>query len=348
MPREEPLISILLPCRDAALHVEECVESLDRQTEGRFEVLAIDDASRDETPLRLAAWARRDPRVRLLTGPGQGLVAALAAGTAEARGEYLARMDADDVSHAERLEAQLALLATRPELAGCGTGVRYFPRDGLGSGHLRYERWLNGLNEPDEIERDLFVECPVAHPSLMLRRDAFDAVGGYRAVDWPEDYDLVLRLHARGYSLGAVARPLLDWRAGPGRLSMTSRRYSPSAFRRCKVHFLLSGFLPAARDVVVWGAGRVGKSFARELIAQAGPDAVSAFVELDPRKIGQEIHGAPVLGPDRFNALVGRARADERLPYVLIAVGSPGARHEIREALAQLGLRELVDFRAVA
>ncbi len=322
--------------------MDPCVESLLAQTEPSFELLAVEDGSRDETPARLHAWAGRDGRVRVIDGAGLGIVDALRRAVEVAHGHFLARMDADDVAHPERLAAQLALLESRPGLAGCGTGIRFFPRSALGSGYRRYERWLNGLTEPADVARDLFVECPIAHPTLVLRRGAFDAIGGYRAVEWPEDYDLVLRLHAAGLQLANVDRPLLDWRVHSRRLSVTSERYATSAFQRCKAHYLVRAFLPPGREIVIWGAGRVGKGFARRFAEQEGAPPIEAFVDLDPRKIGQVIHGAPVLDPGELTDRLSPAT------YVLVAVGSPGARAQIRDALDAMGLRETERYRAVA
>ena len=89
---------------------------------------------------------------------------------------------------------------------------------------------------------------------------------------------------------------------------------------------------------MVWGAGKVGKALARELIRQDVPPA--AFIDLDPRKIGQEIHGAPVLGADDLDEISDA--------YFLVAVGTPGARQEIRDALDAASRTELADYRAVA
>lgn len=343
-----PRISLLLPCRNAAPFLPRCIASLESQTEPRFEALVLDDGSGDDTSPILGAWAERDARVRRVEREGEGLVAALRALAAAARGALLARMDADDVAYPPRLERQAALLDRRPEVAACGTRVRYVPRDGLGSGTLRYEAWLNGLVEPEELARDLFVECPIAHPTLMVRRRAFEAVGGYRDIDGPEDYDLVLRLAAAGHALANVPEVLHDWRVGEHRLSGRSARYSAAAFRRLKVSHL-EAFLPGGRSLVIWGAGRVGKAFARAWLA-ARPTPIEAFVDLDPRKIGQTIHGAVVVKPADLRSLdaAGSTSGAAGRPYVLVAVGSPGARGEIREALAEMGFRELCDFRPVA
>ena len=333
-----PAVSVLLPCRDAAPWLDACLDSLAVQTVRGLEIVAVDDGSTDDTLARLRVRARRDPRVRVLETGGAGLVAALRLGAKAASAPFLARMDADDLAHPERLARQAAFLEARSDVAACGTGVALFPPSAVGSGYRRYESWLNGLRSPTELARDLFVECPVAHPALMIRRRVLDALGGYRDAGWPEDYDLVLRLHAAGLRAANLPEVLVRWRVRPDRHSLRSERYAPAAFRRCKVHFLRAAFLPDARPVVVWGAGRVGKPFARELIRQG--TRVAAFVDLDPRKVGQEIHGAPVLAP-----VEAGARRDD---YVLAAVGSPGAREQIRAALAGFDRIEIEDFRVCA
>jgi len=331
-----PRLSVLLPCRDAAVTLDAALTSLARQTYGDFEVVAVDDGSADATGLLLDAWAARDRRIRVLRTPPRGIVPALEAARAAAGGELLARMDADDVSHPDRFARQVALLDARPALAACGTRIRYVPRRGLRGGARRYERWINALVTPDDIARELFVECPIPHPTLMIRAAVLAAVGGYRDPGWPEDYDLVLRAWTAGHPMAKVDAVLLDWRESPDRLSRRDPRYAEDAFRRCKVRYLARRI--AGRDVVVWGAGPVGKAFARAL--QDAGHRVGAFVEIDPRKIGQEIHGAPVVAPAALSAW--------RQAFCVAAVGAAGAREDIRATLTLAGWREPEEWCAVA
>jgi GT2 family glycosyltransferase len=355
-----PLASVLLPVRDGARHLHEAISSLEAQTLEDFEVIAVDDGSTDETPDVLAAWAARDARVRVHTQPASGIVAALEHARASAQAPYLARMDADDVSEPTRLARQLALMEADATLVACGSGVTYFPEEEVREGTLRYQAWINAAVTPDELTREIFVECPLAHPTFFLRTGAVEAVGGYRDAGWPEDYDLLLRLWAAGGRLGKVPEPLLRWREGPDRLSRTDPRYTPEAFLACKVHHLRRTLLRGRVGVVVWGAGPVGKAAARALMATPAAGAAGAtpratpstpllaFVDLDPRKIGQEIHGAPVLDTEQGLEVGLRSGPGGGRVLHLAAVGQPGARERIRATLEGGGLRELEDFVAIA
>lgn len=327
-----------MPVRDGVDHLYEAMASLVAQTFEDFEVVAVDDGSTDGTGEMLEDWGRRDDRVTVLRTGASGIVNALERARAASRGRYVARMDADDVADPRRLEAQIALLESDPTLAACGCGVRYFPRAVVRDGARRYETWLNSIRTPEEVARAIWVECPLAHPTFCLRMDALTRVGGYRDPGWPEDYDLVLRMHRAGYRMANVPEVLHGWREGPGRLSRTHPRYSAEAFLRCRVHHLCRGPLPEGRAAVVWGAGPVGKALARALIDTGR--SVDAFVELDPRKIGQEIHGARVVTTADALEIAG--------PLHLAAVGQNGARARIAALLEEAGFRPGRDFVAVA
>lgn len=333
-----PLLSVLLPCRDAAAYLPDAIRSLDSQTFRDFEVIAVNDGSADETGAILERWAARDPRVQVLQRPGEGLPAALQAAAEVSRGRTLARFDADDVAHPQRFSHQIRFLARRPDLAAAGTQVRYFPHDQVGWGARRYERWLNRLAEPEQIARDVFVECPIPHPTLVIRREPFETAGGYRSNGWPEDYDLVLRLHLMGARLANLPRVLHFWRERPDRISRVDARYSAEAFRRCKISYLRRSHLSGHDRVAIWGAGRIGKDFARSLSIEG--IKVVAFFDIDAGRIGQDIEGIPVRDASEVTRHLKT--------YLLVAVGAQGARKLIRQELAGHGFREPEDYRCVA
>jgi glycosyltransferase involved in cell wall biosynthesis len=330
-------VSILLPVRDAAATLPACLASIVRQSEPDFECVIVDDGSRDESAQIAAELAMRDPRFRLIATDRAGVAAASNRGLAACRGPFVARMDADDWMHRERLALQLAAFAAEPDLTAVATRVRYFPRSQLGPGLRRYEAWLNQLDQPRRVRADAFVECPVANPTLMLRRERFRALG-YRERDWPEDYDLVLRLLAAGGRIRVLPRRLHGWRLHPERLTHTSPVYAVEQFTACKAHFLAEGLLRCHSSYLLWGYGRTGRGLARALRDHGRHPA--AIVELHPGRLGQRIHGAPVIPPEALGPPAG-------LP-LLASVAGADARAILRRELVRRGWRECVDFAVVA
>lgn len=332
-----PAISILMPAFDAAATLDACLRSIVRQTERDWECVLVDDGSGDDTLARARACARREPRLRVVATAHAGIVTALETGLAHCRGALVARMDADDLMHRDRLRAQRRLLDADPSLAAVGCHVRLFPRAGLRDGRRAYERWLNALDTPERIRADAYVECPIAHPTLMIRRATLAALG-YRERGWPEDYDLLLRLLESGAAVANVSRRLLSWRDAPDRLSRHDPRYALDRFTACKAAFLAAGILATTERYVLWGYGDTGRALRRALAAHG--KLPSHVVEVHRGRLGNVIHGAPVIPP--------AALADVRERPVVVSVAGTAARAEVRAALATLGFREGRDFLCAA
>lgn len=328
-----PLISILLPALNAAATLPACVRSVWRQTETRWQCVIVDDGSTDHTAAYVRQVSERDARFTIVTTPHRGLVAALNTGLAHCRGQFIARMDADDLMHRDRLALQVRALNQAPALAAVGCHVRLFPRAHLRDGRREYERWLNHIDSPRRVREDAFVECPIAHPTLLIRRDVLAAFG-YRDAGWPEDYDLVLRLLVSGHEIGVVPRRLLAWRDGPARLSRTHAMYDLARFAPCKAAFLATHFLRAADTYVLWGYGETARALRRALLVHGKRPAY--VVEVHRGRVGNTIHGAPVIGPSELPRI-------PRLPLVASVAGET-PRQQIRAAMAAMGFVELRDF----
>jgi glycosyltransferase involved in cell wall biosynthesis len=333
------LVSIVLPVRDAAMTLGDCLASLAAQSLADHEVVAVDDGSRDASPDVLARAAARDERVRILATGRRGIVAALNLGLASARGSYIARMDADDLAAPRRLELQAAALDRDPAIDILATRVRLFAPGGMSNrGMQRYVAWTNALLRHEEILSQRFVDAPIVHPSVMLRRETVAALGGYREIDGPEDYDLWLRAAERGLRFAKLPQRLLSWRDGASRLTRVDPRYAPTAFRSVKLDALCRGPLSGGRPVVIWGAGPIGKAWARALAARG--HAVLAFVDVSPQRLGNRIQGVPVVD--------AAAACDFCGPLHLAAVGQHGARDRIRALAARAGIEDGRDLLAVA
>lgn len=326
-----------MPVRNEERYLPGALDSLFRQTLADWELVAVDDGSSDATPAILEQAAALDGRVRVIRLPGAGLVAALNAGLDACRGDFLARMDGDDICHPRRFQRQAAYLQEHPETGLVASSFRHFPRSGLRRGMLDYERWQNSLASHAAITRDLFVESPFVHPTVMTRRSILQALGGYRDLGWAEDYDLWLRMAAAGTRFARLAEPLFFWRDHPERATRTMDAYAADAMRRCKLHHLRRGFLREVTEVVLAGAGKEARAWQRLLTPEG--IQVSHWLDIDPRKVGRILHGAPVLRPAEL-VLEGRK--------MVVAIGLRGARDSFRQSAGQLGWREEVDFVCVA
>ena len=329
-----PAVSVVVPCFNGADTLAGAIESIQAQTLDDWELIVFDDGSTDGSIDIARRCAAGDLRIRLIESPHVGIVEALRLACGEAAGDFIARMDADDVAHPDRLAKQLRLMHDEPELAICGTQVRMTgPR--IAFGRRRYQTWINALVTDEAMMRELFVECPIPHPTFLIRRTAFEEVGGYEDRGWAEDYDLCMRLFLAGKRFGKVPEPLLDWTESPTRLSMRDPRYAPERFRALKRHYLFQTYL-GDRPFYQWGAGEVGKAWLREW-DEHRPVAV---VDINPRKIGRVIHGVPVIAPE---GLPGPGAG-----YIVIAVGAPDARDEIRQRLVPRGYLECDHFSFLA
>src|SRR5581483_4182638 len=184
-----------------------------------FEFLIIDDGSTDRSRAMLERYAARDRRIRLTSRPNTGYTAALNELLREARGELVARMDADDVALPERLARQVAYLRAHPDVVCVGTAVQFI--DGAGA-YLRDGH--PGMDHEEIQRRALAGDCALNHPSVMMRRAAVLAVGGSHVEFEPaEDLDLWLRLGEVG-RLANLPEVLMKYRQHPASFSERHQR----------------------------------------------------------------------------------------------------------------------------
>jgi glycosyltransferase involved in cell wall biosynthesis len=336
----KPLVSVVLPVRDGAASMARAMASIRAQTFADWELIVIDDGSRDATREIVVAMAREEPRVRLVAGVGEGIASALNAGLAEIRGELVARMDADDESRPERLAEQVAFLraAENREIGLVSCLVEFGGDRTVNEGYARHVDWINSLVTPEEIAVNRFVESPFAHPSVMFRREVVEKFGGYHAGDFPEDYELWLRWSDAGMRMAKVTRVLLRWNDSPARLSRTDPRYSPEAFFRMKSGWIAREVerIRAGRTVLVWGAGRPTRKRAAHL--EMHGLKIAGYVDVDGRKVTEAIGGTGV-------AVIPPARLPPPTEALVLGyVSSRGARELIQAELRARGYAPGRDF----
>jgi glycosyltransferase involved in cell wall biosynthesis len=338
-----PSIAIVMPCYNAVETLPEALESIAAQSMGDYQLIVVDDGSSDGSLDLLRQYAGADARIQVQTNPHGGVIAAANAGlqvAAQTGAAYIARMDADDRMHPHRLELQLQLLSANPGISVASCRVAGFGR--VREGFRLYCEWLNSCVSVDEIAREMFVESVIPNPTVLFRRALLETVGYFEERGWPEDYDYWLRAHLVGVQFAKVPQVLHEWREHPRRLTRTDSRYSLENFIRAKAHYLVRGPLLGREEVIIWGAGMMGKRISKHLIRAGAP--VTAFLDIDPDKIGRTRRGKPVYAAEKLPGLWKEARN----PVVLAAVGARGARALIREHLAQYGLIEGYDWWGVA
>lgn len=330
----DEIISVVLPVRDGGEYLAAAVDSILSQTFQNIELLVVDDHSEDAA---IDSLDKSDPRLRVVPSKGHGLVNACNTGFARSRGRFVARMDADDISLPDRLACQLGYLQDMPEVGIAGCCVEIFSAKGIRGGLARYQNWLNSVRTPLEVHHQIFIESPLPNPGVMFRREVLQQLGGYRTMQWPEDYDLWLRADAAGIRMGKPDPVLLRWREHEKRLTHTDTLYERHRFMQAKTHFLVQQRL-GERGVIIWGAGPTGRQIHDLIVDEGG--CVEGFIEVHPRRIGGKKRGLPVWSMEKVTDTDGA--------LLLIAVGAAGARQKIAEFLHTHAKSEGQDYLFVA
>ena len=329
-----PAVSVLLPFKNAEKYLDSALASIAGQTFGDFEMVLVDDKSVDSSVRIAEEWCSKDSRFVIVDSAGTGLVDALNNGLERCRGTWIARMDADDISLPERIEKQFRLAVSMDSHTVVSCRVHSFPDSDVTRGYRLYESWLNNLTEPEEIEKNLFIESPVPHPSAFYHRRSILAEGGYTERELPEDYELWLRLWSRGFRFARVPEILLHWRDRADRLSRTSSAYSLTNFYKLKAKYLEHVPCMAGKNVFVAGSGQTARRLGKCL--QDSGFHIEAFIDPSESRQGKRLRGRPVAGPGEFSE-----RPD--IP-VVIASRLPGARKSIIDFLNGLGFIEWENY----
>ncbi|MBS1942218.1 MAG: glycosyltransferase [Bacteroidetes bacterium] len=243
--QDTPKITVLLPVYNSAPYLHQAVDSILGQSRTDFELLAIDDGSTDGSLGILRSYM--DPRMRILAHPrNQGLITTLNEGIGLARGEYIARMDADDVMLPERLAEQASFLDSDPSIAVVAGFVDFINAEGSITG-----TWGSDRATPDEASVAAMLprtNC-IAHPSVMIRRSALARLRYDPRQTGTEDWDLWLRMRSRGWRIAKLPKVLLHYRIHAASAMAGEKRTIPYERRLLRTrHRFLTG---------EWARGRI-------------------------------------------------------------------------------------------
>lgn len=270
----DPTVSVVLSVYNGRPYLEEAVKSILDQTLSDFEFIIVNDGSTDGTREVLDRFADRDERIRCVHQENRGLIASLNRGLDMARGEYIARMDADDIAHPERLQAQVRFLEANPDVGVLGTQVERIDETGNPDGKWEFP------TDPDQVAwRLLFGTC-LCHPSVMMRASLVQDLGGY--VTWAthgEDYELWTRALLKS-QLANLPETLLKYRRHEETVSEQNRetQFETTGKAAANLHGHLLGDRvdeEASRFVVWMNAGWMQEDGVRLAMEKTGMDDLS-------------------------------------------------------------------------
>jgi glycosyltransferase involved in cell wall biosynthesis len=289
---KNPLITIVMPAKNTALFLTECLDSILIQTYINWELLVVDDNSTDTTISILENYAHKDNRIQVFKNKGVGIIDALRLAYSYSKGDFVTRMDADDVMAKNKLEVMLNQLQDNG-IGFLATGlVNYFCEGEIGEGFKRYEEWLNNLSREGLNFDEIYKECVIPSPCWMLHKSDFDKAGAFNADIYPEDYDLAFRFKEINLKCIPTDNELHHWRDYSERTSRTDVNYADSSFIDIKVHYFLKSAHQKNKNLVVWGAGKKGKRVAELLVEKNIP---FSWICDNPKKIGKEIYNKKML-----------------------------------------------------
>ena len=292
-----PAVSILIPFKNTELFITECITSIINQTYMHWEAILVDDHSNDLSNTIVEEFVKKDHRIKYYKNEGNGIIEALRTAFKHATGEYVTRMDSDDIMAINRLEVMINSLLKYGKYHLAIGQIKYFREDGVSDGYARYERWINQLTKTGSNYSEIYKECVIPSPCWMLHRDDFIACEGFKPNRYPEDYDLTFRFYKAGYKCIPCDEVLLHWRDYKTRTSRTHQHYALNYFLDIKVHYFLDLDYDKHRPLTIWGAGNKGKTVAKLLIEKEVP---FYWICDNLKKIGKDIYGKELLS---FNCL---------------------------------------------
>ena len=281
-------ISVLIPFKNTAAYLPECIDSILNQTFSDWEAIFVDDHSSDNSAKIVQNYAKNDSRIKCLKNKGSGIITALCTAYGDCNGNLITRMDSDDIMMPEKLQAMQLDLYTKGKGHIALGLVEYFSEKGVNDGYKRYEKWLNKLISAGCNFDEIYKECVIPSPCWMVHREDFDKCGGFQSNIYPEDYDLAFRFFKFGLKCIPSKNILHRWRDYAVRTSRTSPNYAENSFVDLKLKYFLELSYDHSKTLVLWGAGKKGKKLAALLLKIKIP---FEWICDNPKKIGKNIYG---------------------------------------------------------
>ena len=317
-----PLISIIMPAKNTARYIDACIHSIRQQDYTNWELIVVNDHSTDNTAELITQHQVIDARIQLHHNIKTGIINALQLGYQHAKGQYITRMDADDIMSTDKLSRFLTALQTNGAQHVAVGYVKYFSDGQLRAGYVQYAAWLNSLTATRTNFKDIYRECTIPSPSWMMLKTDFYACGGFSNDVYPEDYDLAFRFRKAGYKIAPIHKTIHYWRDYGDRTSRTDSNYADNRFMALKVMHFVDQDYDNSHTLLLWGTGKKGKTIAQHLIEH---DVTFTWICNNTKKIGKDIYG------QKIQALSTLQESEDH--QVIVSISSQHAFNEIDQLI---------------
>ena len=328
-----PLISILTPFKNTSAYLEECLDSIISQSYTNWELLIVDDHSTDGSYKLVEEYAVKDSRIKLFKNPGNGIIEGLRYGFNLSKGDYITRMDSDDIMHPDKLKFMYNDLQNHGRKHVALGLVKYFSDEGISEGYSRYETWINDLTKSGTNYSEIYKECVIPSPCWMVHRKDIMDCDAFNPNRYPEDYDLTFRFYKHQFKCIPSNQLLHFWRDYQSRTSRTHEHYAQNYFLDIKLHYFLELDHDPKRILTVWGAGMKGKTIAKKLKKKKIP---FKWICDNPKKVGKRIYGFELLKFERLRQLDN--------PQSIVTVANEKSQLQIRAYFKSQKMESMVDY----
>ena len=324
---KSPLVSIIIPCKNACQFIDECINSIIEQTYTHWELIIVDDHSTDQSLSILQQWGNKHLNIKILPNEGTGIIDALRLAYANSNGNLITRMDADDIM----TPIKLSTMITQFNISGPGnlvTGrVKYFRNDQpIGNGYMRYAEWLNSMSTKGANFEEIYKECVIPSPCWMIFREDLDRIGAFQSNTYPEDYDLVFRMYMHQLNVIPCTNEILHlWRDHRSRASRNDDNYKDNRFLELKINYFMEIDYRSDKPLVIWGAGTKAKFIAKQLITA---NIHFQWITDNKNKIGHNIYGT-VLSSSSLLSSLSNAQ-------IILTIANPQEKKVVKHHISSL------------
>lgn len=333
----KPLVSVVLPVYNGEKYLREAIESILNQTYRNMECIVVNDGSSDSTLEILLNYQDKDNRIVVISRENRGLVTSLNEAIQISHGAYIARMDADDVAHLDRIEKQVCYMENQKDVYLLGTNYSLIYEEDVNEEVMKAAQGTHRRSQAAIDREDWFLSTnetmKFIHPTVMMRRDLFDKVGFYRQYQL-EDLELYFRAGVHGLRIDKLEEVLLDYRVRSDSKSRTDKRAEQTKeLMEVKMQYLVENIMDFKREwkYLIWGADTSGV-IGVEVIQNRLPHAV-CIGYIDSFKQGM-INDYPIIKPDKIK--------EYKPDYVFICTN--GGAVPARKTLKELGFNEIEQF----